>query len=189
MESAAIPFVHREDSVAARIGCSQKFIRTHRTTQNLGRFWNFGPNRSFLWSDTGVEFLVAELAKNAAPASPDGAGEAEKPAGVSGHSTAPLALLPEKSGAIETLVATRTKFSNTRVLQARTSWGTEVTVIGVTSKLWFPGMLLLAREQSRGVWEFEGNPLKPEAGRRQPRGIRDNAWPRKSLGGEPGSRA
>lgn len=174
------PFIHREDTLAAQLGVDRAWIRSHRKRENYGSLWSFGPNRSLLWSDTGRQFLAEQLEKSAPPASPDPRRAVENPAG---PSRPPVALLPEKTGALEVLVAIRTNFSNKRIIQAMTTWKETVTVIGVKGPLWWPGFLLLARENSRGVWEFEGNPQHPELGRRQPRGRTDNAWPRKPLHG------
>lgn len=174
------PFEHREDSIASRLGVDRPWIRDHRHRSDLDRFWTFGPNRAVLWNEVGVTWLAEQLVKKAAPASPDPESRVENPGG---PPRAPLALLPEKSGAVTVLEVIRVKFANPRVIQAQTGWGATVTVIGVKPKLWWPGFLLLARENSRGVWEFEGNPQQPDHGRRQPRGRTDPVWPRRTLRG------
>lgn len=181
-------FTHRELSIATRLGIHPDWIRAHRTQEGFGSRWTIGANRSYLWTDEGVAWLADELQKNAAPASPDGATAHENGAMPPGR---PLtALLPEKAiSAPAVLTVVRCNFINTRVLHAATQDGRIVTVTGVKAKQWWPGFLLLAQEQSPDVWEFAGNPEKPELGLRQPKGRMDNAWPRKPIGGVPASAA
>lgn len=175
-------FTLREDTLATRLGVDRTWIKTHRTRDTFERFWALGPNRSILWSDAGAYYLAEKLERTAscAPDTRSGAENARE-----GQDSPPTvrALLPEKCGAVAVLVAVRTQFANPRVIEAKTPWGSLVTVLGVKPKLWWPGFLLLAREQSRGVWEFEGNPKHPELGRRQPRGRTDPVWPRKPVNG------
>lgn len=178
MATAPTSFIHREDSIATRLGVDRIWFRQHRTRDSFEVLWGFGPNRSILWSEAGVLWLAEQVEKSARRASPDAPGATAPAGALTSPWKPPLALLPEKAGALEVLVAVRTNFRNPRVIQATTPWGSVVNVIGVKGNLWWPGFKLLARERTREVWEFEGNPERPELGRRQPRHRTDNAWPR-----------
>lgn len=185
---APTSFTHRELSIATRLGIDRDWITAHRTQDGFGTRWTIGANRSYLWSDAGVDWLADQLQKNAAPASPDGATAREN--GAPPSDAPPAAMLPEKAvSAPAVLTVVRCNFINTRVLHALTPSGRIVTVTGVHARSWWPGFLMLAREHSPDVWEFEGNPDRQELGRRQPKGRTDNAWPRKPIGGAPASAA
>jgi hypothetical protein len=169
------PFTIREDSVAIRLGVQRSWVRKNRWSHHYGDLWEFGPNRAVLWSEKGVAWLASKLEKSAPHAAPDRASAPEKPA------TQPEPTPPPQR-VLETLVVVRCNFPNRRVLHARRNSGELVTVGAVKADLFWPGFLLLAAPHpaAPGTWTFEGNPNRPEVGRRHPKGKHDRVWPRSS---------
>lgn len=165
MATGALPsFIHREQVIAARLGCTTGFIREERNRHVPGSLWDYGVNRAILWSDEGLALLGKRYLEKTRPPTPEPAAK------------------PPPLPKVEVVRVARCNFPNTRLLQAIDAENRGVIVVGVKAHLFHPGMLILARPavDQKAPWSFEGNPSAPNLGRRMPRGKADNAWPRYS---------
>jgi hypothetical protein len=142
-----VDFTLPEEAVATQLGLSRKVVAEHRGSE--GGRWGYGPNRRILWSPAGVETLQHELA-----------GKIEN--------------APSLPAGLTVLVVTRVGFVNRKVLlaQAENAPGVDLNVYlgnNGDSLRFQRGQKILARFRRGATWDFEGNPERPQDGRRMPR--------------------
>ena len=137
-----------EESVATTLGLDRKKVASFRGPE--GGRWQHGPNRRVLWSAEGVEAVQAELGGKAVVEKlPDG---------------------------LQVFVVVKVGMPNARVLLARpenAAADAELLVVYLgfngDSRRFARGMRILVRHHRGAAWNFEGNPDRPEEGRRLPR--------------------
>lgn len=157
-------FCVSEASVSNRLGVSVAVIRSLRGVE--GEDWVTGKNRRRLWSEAAVEKAAALLHEKGAP---DTTSSTESRLGPSGNAVPP-------ENPLESLTVARGGFHNRLVLHAVENGETydprAPRVVHVRDNRNFAaGMVILARRvrERATVYEFEGNPDNPAAGRRLPR--------------------
>lgn len=147
MDESLTTYCIPESEIMRQLGLDAGSVRAARGTE--GERWRRGPNSRVLWSAEGVEALRRAIDPSSAENAPD---------------AAPVRAM--------TVLACR--FANRRIIHAETPEKERVTVfLGANgdSFRFLPGMQVLARHREGAVWDFEGNPENPAAGRRFPRAV------------------
>lgn len=156
-------FIVYEPEVARRLGITIDDVRERRGVR--GEDWQqVGRGHRVAWTEAAVQKAAALLDPSAT--------EKAAPA-ASGEEGGPVSLVPKPVAPV-VVELTRTRMPNTRIVMGRVrgeEGGAEVTVIvGVGKALLFTrGMAILARRREGALYDFEGNPDRPDRGR---------AWPR-----------
>lgn len=143
----SVTFTIPETDVCRITGLSPESVRAARGEE--GGRWKKGPNNRVLWSQEGVD----ELARVIDPANAKNA-----------PSVAPA----------KALTVLGARFPNRKILICEGPEKERVTVfLGSNGDnfRFLPGMQVLARHREGAVWDFEGNPENPAAGRRFPRAV------------------
>jgi hypothetical protein len=148
-----VEFLLPEDAVAERLGISKDLVRQARGAEN-GR-WGKGAHGRVLWSQEGVESLLAEI-------TPPPAEKAPQPAQAE--------ILVVWNPAVpnrRTLVAIRKGVAPEKVAAEDRC----VVYLGLNgdNRRFVIGMEILARHHRGATWNFEGNPEFPGKGRQLPR--------------------
>jgi hypothetical protein len=136
-----------ESEVCRSTGLDASTVRARRGQEGI--HWRKGPAGRVLWSQEGVENLRRSIDPSSAEKSPTVA-------------------------AAQALRVIRARFPNRKILVCEGPDGESVTVaLGNNGDnfRFLPGMTVLARHREGAVWDFEGNPENPAAGRRFPRAV------------------
>jgi hypothetical protein len=143
-----------EPEVARRLGLTLDDVRERRGVK--GADWNaVGRGHRMFWTEAAVMALAAHLA-------------------ATHEKRAPIGLLPDPDRLV-VVELTRTRTVNDRIVIGRIEGGNSfdplvTVVVGPGRSQWFlPRMRVMARRQYGSVYNFEGNPDKPEKGRVWPR--------------------
>ena len=140
-----------EEEVARQTGLSLKVLRTMRGQE--GDWFKKGAAGRILWSPDGVAALESRLAqKNAAEATPEPKNAPQADTFTVVRMRTPMVLHVVAEG--ETYDP----------LHPRCVWMPKAG-----APLFRPGMKLLATHRQEHLWDFAGNPERPELGRRLPR--------------------
>lgn len=156
-----------EDHLTTALGVPRRMLREARVCSTQGVDWEICGGKRVFWSQSAVDRFVAQISPENGTNPPP-------------HSTAePVGAAPQVLHAElekpQVLKVVQWNFPNRRVIHC-------VPVIGVQgagrvavrvrdSRMYRPGMRVLARPVLGSAWQFEGNPDNPSAGPRGPR------WP------------
>ena len=158
-----------EDHLTTALGVPRRMLREARVLSTQGVDWEICGGKRVYWSQQAVDRFVAQISpKNGTNPPPDDE---------AGHSEAAPHVPPhvdlEKP---QVLKVVAWNFPNRRVIHCEpvsgvTTGGGRVAVRVRDSRMYRPGMRVLARPVLGSAWQFEGNPDNPSAGPRGPR------WP------------
>lgn len=161
-----------EDHLTTALGVPRRMLREARSSSTQGVDWEICGGKRVFWSQQAVDRFVAHISPENGTSPPPDSLAAPSGAAVAGPQVhAEL----EKS---QVLKVVQWNFPNRRVIHcvpengSPNALGQERVAVRVRdSRLFRPGMRVLARPILGSAWQFEGNPDNPSAGPRGPR------WP------------